>query len=439
MRLEVWIEGGGTPLGVLERYENKTMSFTYAAKAHTDISLSMPRREIPYGDAACRAYFSNLLFEGPELNRTRNKLGLDHDDVAGLLHHVGGDCAGAVSITPEGRGPGKFPGRFPEDYVAVPGGEVEEIVFSLSRFGRLPDAQRSPSPLAGYQGKIAVLYRDDDFWLPKKGTGAPTTHILKVSPENAPRTTSREVALLGLARMAGIDAASVEDLTFEHDGATVKACCIERFDRRVEGSGIRRVHGEDMCQATGLPPDLKYGYDAVRDDMMFSAKRVGQVMTRLSSPAASMRKMLDQTLFNVLVGNTDNHGKNTTLLRSASGGYDIAPLYDVVPIFMDLDVTHKMAMRIGDADFVDQIRAEDLIRTMKDFGFAKPDAVRLRKRMAHIVDAIQTWAEPMGGAELADALSAQMRTVERATGFCLGVIERGDYRRFSHDGHWIGF
>lgn len=439
MRLDVWIEGVDRPIGLLERHEDKTMSFIYAADADMDVSLSMPRRDVPYGDAACRAFFSNLLFEGPELNRTRSLLGLDIDDVAGLLHHVGGDCAGAVSITPEGAGPGKFPGQFPEDYAPLPEADLRAIVTSLARFGRLPDAQRSPSPLAGYQGKLAVLRREGGFYLPRNGTGAPTTHILKISPANDPHVTSRETALLGIARTAGLDAASAENVTFTEGDHTVNACCVERFDRLTEGGGVHRLHGEDLCQAIGLPPDLKYEYDAVREDMTFTAKRVGGVMARLSSPAGSMRKMLDQTLFNVLVGNTDNHGKNTTLLRDASGTIDVSPLYDVVPVFMDLTVTHNLGMRIGEAEFVDQVRAGDLSLVMKDFGFAKPDMKRLRERMSHFVDGIQTWAEPLGGVELADALSAQMRAVERGTGFDLGVAERGSYDRFSHDGHWIGF
>lgn len=71
MRMDVWIEGRETPVGVLARAEDKTLSFTYAAGAANggQISLSLPVRPEPYGDADCRGYFANLLFDGPQLDR----------------------------------------------------------------------------------------------------------------------------------------------------------------------------------------------------------------------------------------------------------------------------------------------------------------------------------------------------------------------------------
>ncbi|SNT43971.1 HipA-like C-terminal domain-containing protein, partial [[Luteovulum] sphaeroides subsp. megalophilum] len=55
---------------------------------------------------------------------------------------------------------------------------------------------------------------------------------------------------------------------------------------------------------------------------------------------------LAQTIFNLLVGNTDNHGKNTSLLYRGRTVL-LAPLYDVAPVFMDRRVTHEFAFRHG--------------------------------------------------------------------------------------------
>lgn len=439
MRLDVWMEGAEVPVGTLERYDTGNVSFSYDPAAGFDISISMPRRDMPYGDPEVRAFFSNLLFEGPQLDRTRSRLGIDVGDIAGLLYHIGGDCSGAISITPEGAGPGKFPGVFPLDYEELPPERLALIAASLSRTGRLPDEERSPSPLAGYQGKLALLAVGGTYYLPRPGTGAPTTHILKVSPAAEPLITTQEAALLAMGGQAGLTVAEAEAMTLRGADAAVNAILVERFDRYWEGDRIHRLHCEDLCQAIGLPPTLKYGYDAVSDDRRFTAARIGQIMERLSVPGLATQAMIDQTLFNLLVGNTDNHAKNTTILRGLSGRFEVAPLYDVVPVFMDTNVTHKLAHKIGSADYVDDVTSVGLLEMMKDLGISKPSLASTTRRMRHLVDVIQTWSEQLGGESLADALSAQMQAVEAACKLDLGVVPRGSYSRMPRDSHHISF
>ena len=437
MRLEVWMEGFATPLGVLERYDDGNISFSYAPDAGMDISVSMSRGA-SYGDFETRAFFSNLLFEGPQLIRARERLGLDLNDVAGLLYHLGGDCSGALSITPEGRGPGKFPGVFPDDYEILSPERLARIAVSLSRTGAIPNGECSPSPLAGYQGKIALLKVDGKFYLPHAGTGAPTTHILKMSSASEPMITNREAALLALAGRAGLEVVAAETMTFDEGERGINAVLIERFDRQWRRNMVHRLHCEDLCQSMGLPSGLKYGYNGV-PGRCFTSRRIGEVLARLPAPDLAAQSMIDQTLFNLLVGNTDNHAKNTTISWGLSGSPEIAPLYDVVPIFMDSSVTHKLAFRIGEADFVDDIHVSGILDMMKDMGMAQPTLSGLRERMACFVDVVQVWAEQEGGEVLADALSAQMRAVETTCGIDLGVIARGAYQRLPRDYHDISF
>lgn len=78
---------------------------------------------------------------------------VDRDDYGALLFHLGADCPGAISITPEGTGPGKMPGRFPNDYEFLDRKRLQKIVLSLRLHRRMPDGERDPSPVAGIQGK----------------------------------------------------------------------------------------------------------------------------------------------------------------------------------------------------------------------------------------------------------------------------------------------
>ena len=318
MKLDVWMDGVASRVGVLERAADKSMTFSYAdgVPANGRVSIAMPIRTDPYGDAACVAYFGNLLFEGRELERVKAAHRIDGDDIAGLLYHLGADCPGAVSVTPEGAGPGKRPGLFPDDYEHVSKGRMIEIVRSLHYKGHLPEGARDPSPVAGVQPKIALLRMDGEFYLPRAGSRAPTTHILKISPKDDLSITRHEHALLSLARSIEIKAIESEYLVFEDDEtcAEIGAILSERFDRIVEGNEIRRIHAEDLCQALGLSRHLKYERDGELDEHKFSLKAVGDLADCLSIPVVFQVGFLMQTIFNLAVGNTDNHAKNTSIL-----------------------------------------------------------------------------------------------------------------------------
>lgn len=183
---------------------------------------------------------------------------LDRDDIGGLLYHLGADCPGAVSVTPEGAGPGKRPRAFPDDYEPIALERLASITRALHFRGRLPDDEHDPSPIAGVQPKLALVFHDGAFFLPRVGSKAPTTHILKVSPNNDRTLTRHGAALIALARRLGIKTVEMRHLTFRdrETGADIGGVLSERFDRHFDGSTIARIHSEDFCQALGLARGL---------------------------------------------------------------------------------------------------------------------------------------------------------------------------------------
>ncbi len=301
MILDVWVESCDAPIGQLIRGQGKSMTFKYAENTPPNgrLSMAMPIVDIEYTDVACRAFFGNLLFEGQELDRVVAVHNVDRDDVAGLLYHLGIDCPGAVSITPQGAGPGKRPGQFPQDYEEITEERLTAMVASLHFKGRLPDGSRDPSPVAGVQPKIAVTYIDDKFYLPLKDSRAPTTHILKVSPKDDTQITKHEAAILSIARQVGIDTTECARMVFkdEETCADIETILSTRFDRTIktidENIEIRRIHSEDFCQALGLPRDLKYERNSVDPSRKFSmairllASSTDVHPSTASSPAAS--------------------------------------------------------------------------------------------------------------------------------------------------------
>lgn len=438
MRMDVWIEGRDVPVGRLVRADDKSLSFTYTddVPAEHRISMSLPIATTPYDDAACRGYFGNLLFEGPQLERVLDGFGIDRGDIGALLWHLGADCPGAISVTPEGTGPGKMPGRFPEDYEPLSDDRLARIVLSLHQHRRMPEAERNPSPVAGVQGKIACVMLDDKVWLPKEGSRAPTTHILKVSPNFDPDITRHETVLLQIAVAIGIDAADSRDLAFDVGGIRINTLLSTRFDREVritEGAGtIHRRHAEDFCQALGLPPSLKYERDAVDPQRRFSAAAVNTILARTTVPAVARRDFLTQTLFNLLVGNTDNHGKNTSLLQQGRK-VRLAPLYDVVPVFMDRRVTHELSFRHGGACFGEDFAVDALHGLMLDLGFGKPPVARTIKQITGLARQISGISAHRAPKSLADGLNAQARVIQNALMVDFGLEERDHFDRSIRD------
>jgi serine/threonine-protein kinase HipA len=437
MKLDVWMERSDRPVGLLMRQPDKSMIFVYSDSVRPEdrLSMAMPVREEPYGDAACVAYFGNLLFEGRELDRIMALHQIDRDDIAALLHYLGADCPGAVSVTPEGTGRGKSPGIFPDDYEELDDEALRRIVISLHMNGRLPEGARDPSPIAGVQPKIALLHIEDRFYLPKAGTRAPTTHILKVAPRSNPDLARHEAALLHLAAKLDLETAETSFLSFDGvPGALpIGGLLSRRFDRTFDGKEVRRLHSEDFCQALGIARHLKYERDAAPEGPRFCARSVSDLADKTARPAAFRLRFFEQTLFNLAVGNTDNHAKNGTILYEGPAG-ELSPLYDVVPVFMERRFTHQFSFLLGGAAFLEDLTMEALEAAMGDLGFARPRlSAKHRKLLATIARDGLEFLHEEGGKSLADAISAQLAVLKESLGLDLGIPERDYYPRSVRD------
>ncbi|WP_375653453.1 HipA domain-containing protein, partial [Bartonella sp. MR110HLJHH] len=63
-------------------------------------------------------------------------------------------------------------------------------------------------------------------------------------------------------------------------------------------------------------------------------------------PAVDQLNFLNIVIFNYLIGNADAHGKNFSLLYQQKKP-ELAPAYDLLSTAIYLDLSQKMAMKIG--------------------------------------------------------------------------------------------
>lgn len=297
------------------------------------ISIMMPLSPRPFSAAVFLPWATNLLPEGTQLKTIAAMLGAAPEDTIAILTEIGRDTAGALSI-------GKPGSADPGDWRAiVTETDLERILENLPKKPFLAGDDGVSMSLAGVQSKIGVAV-DAEGRLCIPLNGAPSTHILK--PDSKDRlfgSVQNEALCLTLARRCGLNAPKV---TTGNAGAR-SYFLIERYDRFQQRDRWRRLHQEDFCQALGIPPASKYesnqtGIKGPSFARLFALTR--------TATAPDIVALLDYSIFNVLVCNTDAHGKNYSLMISGQG-YKLAPLYDVMCAAAWDGITKNLAMKIA--------------------------------------------------------------------------------------------
>ena len=345
----------------------------------TIVSESVPLeiRPTPRNAGRRRNFFSELLPEGPLLTRLSSQAGLEPNDVVGMLRRYGRDLAGALQIyDPDAPGEPRTPRTSPLTEAAI-GRMLRDA--SIAPLGN--DRLSGRTSLGGVQDKI-VLARVDDGWH-QVHDGAPSTHIVKVSPEGRPSLVVDEEYGARAARALGLAAFDTRLEAF--DGVT--ALVVERYDRDLSIVG-GRLHQEDMNQALGAYGAMKYEGEGSPVSLI----RVADVF-RAYGDDDSRRRLLAQLTLAVALGNLDMHAKNLSVLHPppVSGRLPaptLAPAYDLVPLRHHL--AHRgLAMSIeGESDHA-RITAEAIAAEGESWGVKGADAVvtDALDRLAAFVDA----------------------------------------------------
>ena len=426
--LDVHMDGQAGPAGQLIGWNDESASFEYdegyLARAEAmPLSLSMPLTGDRFGDVATRAFFANLLPENDQMQRLMDQRGIARSDFVGLLEYLGADCPGALSCVPLGAGPAKAPGVLATDYDPLDDAAVEDLVRRMALSQPLPDEVRDPSPVAGVQRKIALTrLPDGGFALPKSGTGAPTTHILKTPRETEARDAELEVIAARLAQAVGLEVA-VPELVRIGDHPSV---LIERYDRMTANGVVQRLHQEDFAQALGLPASLKYERYG-EPPRVFDLTAIAWVLNQTAAPAVARREFIRLTLFNAYIGNADNHAKNHSLLYRGRTPV-LAPAYDLTPTRLNASLTPAMGFRLGRAETAEAIDPDAAAALFLTMGFNPGAAERFVR--ASLAPMFLTLDEATKAApkDFDDMVGEYLEIVSRACGSTLPLRERDHFQ-----------
>jgi len=387
----------------------------------TPLSVSMPLAETTYRSASVTPWLWGLLPENADvLTRWARQFQASTSSPFSLLATpVGEDCPGGVQvIRPERRAE---LAELRGDIDWLDERDVADRLAALRDDATMwlgPDFTGQFS-LGGAQAKTA-LYRDGRRWGVPSGA-IPTTHILKPASAGLDDHDLNEHLCLRGAANAGLVVAQSRIARFRDETAIV----LERYDRTVVGGRVIRVHQEDLCQAVGVPPASKYEADGGP-----GVARVGTLLRQTIRPAAAgsaaVESFLDALIWNWIIGGTDAHAKNYSLLLSGRR-VRLAPLYDmasVLPYESVDELKLTMAMRLGGEYRVKAHRASTWPSVADDLALPRHHVVeRARDLVTSAPDALADAARADDVRALGSELPARLvDAVAKRRDQCLGQL-----------------
>lgn len=333
--LAAWMNGQRVGAWVVDRGSH---SFTYdqtwlQSPQRRSLSLSLPitAARTVRGEVVAH-YFDNLLPDNRNIReRLARRFSTRGIDAFSLLTAIGRDCVGAVQLLPDDMAP---QGWNTVSARRLSEAQVAALLRAVPADG-LPGAPDDDMPLrisiAGAQEKTA-LTRHQGRWCQPLGA-TPTTHIFKLPlglvggqrRVNLSDSVYNEWLCAQLLAGLGLPVAATAIAHFEDQTVLV----VERFDRQwMDGrQWIARLPQEDLCQALGVPPDLKYEQDGGP-----GMARCLQLLQGSAAAQDTLAFLLAQLVF-WLLGATDGHAKNYSLFLQPGDRYLMTPLYDVLSMW----------------------------------------------------------------------------------------------------------
>lgn len=380
----------GKHIGVLDEGNIGRLSFQYNEDTYP-LSVRMPVRSEPYDATYAEPFFENLTPEGDVLDILARKYRLSRKNSFSVLSLIGGECAGAVSL---------FAGM-PIEHIDEPRKELEPhdiatIIDTLPSNPLLTGLDRAPRlSLAGAQSKFAVCksadgryYRSDD--------ANPTTHIIKIANSRFEGLLENEFFCMSLARTIFDDSVDVQ----MHEAEGRKYMEIQRFDRRIVDGAIERIHQEDFCQVLGYLSLKKY-----QEDGGPSIRKIYKALVQYSHrKAADAYKFIRFLIFNYLIGNTDTHAKNFSVIHTnRNNGVVLSPAYDLVAIdiYPAKAVSHDMALIVNGKAKYDSLCRKDWMALFDQLGLnASLMMKEMEKSFARVAEKAQQLADQLNDAPL---------------------------------------
>ena len=228
--------------------------------------------------------------------------------------------------------------------------------------------------------------RVNKFWLVKFPRGRRTD-------ERNQQVLRNEAPYLEVARKFGIRTGAA--LVYEDN-----VLFVPRFDRKVSGGRVERLGMHSLYAVANI---AEYGA-AVRHDIYCLA--LAKVVV---DPVQELQEYLRRDILNLALRNTDNHGRNTAVLRT-NDQIRLSPLFDFAPMFLDPEGIGRVS-RWEDEKPGSQPEWAAICEKLENF----MDPVETRIWLASLGEDVKRLPETMQDCHVDDAI------IERLTGWIYEV------------------
>lgn len=176
-----------------------------------------------------------------------------------------------------------------------------------------------------------------------------------------------EAATMELARSIGLETAATRIVPCGNH----KALIVERFDIGSHPNG--RNHMISMQSLLGADGFYNMSYRDMAD----------VIRTISSSPVQDLKRMFKQMVFNVAVGNTDDHLKNFCMLHTQNG-WTLSPAYDLLP---NIGHNQEHVLRTGYSNMAPDRKT--LLTEAKHFGIKRQN--KANSYITDVLSKVEKW------------------------------------------------
>lgn len=193
----------------------------------------------------------------------------------------------------------------------------------------------------------------------------PTGYILKPQTDEYPALPEMEYLVMQMAQASGIKTVPFALLNL-HSQDNSFAYITKRVDR----ASKQMLAMEDFCQLDGRLTEDKY---------RGSYERCGKIVSRYSiNPGLDLSELFLRVIFSFVVGNSDMHLKNFSLIETSEGShaYMLSPAYDLLSTNVVIPADpEQLALTINGKK--QNIRRKDFLVFAETIGIPKKSAEKM--------------------------------------------------------------
>ena len=245
--------------------------------------------------------------------------------------------------------------------------EIPEIDINKSIIEKIAlEATTKGYTVTGVQKKLSLHLFSEKTKARLTMVNYPTGFILKPQVDEFEALPEAEQLVMCMADIVGI--VTVPHALIQNNGSY--AYITKRIDRKISKDNVQLIAMEDFCQL-----DLRLTQDKYKGSYERCAKIVDKYSSR---QGLDMTELYLRIVFSYVVGNSDMHLKNFSLIETeeGSGEYILSPAYDLLPVnLIMLEDKEQFALTMNGKK--QNIRRKDFLIYAEKCGMSKVSAEKM--------------------------------------------------------------